>query len=236
MAQEAQRKKLGKKEHAEKEGITEQLKTTDQMKWVQKMKNSDGSTGEHWSFDQTYQLMKQRNIDCEPAEFYAAMNMLWSDYGKVAEKFGADLILIETMTDSYETKAAVLAAKENCDLPVFVTCVYDESKKLMTGADPLAMVTMLEGLGVDAIGVNCSLGPKMLAPVVEKYLKYSSIPTILKPNAGLPKVIDGKTVYDIDPSEFAVEVENLVKKGVRICGGCCGTTPEHIAAIFDKKP
>ena len=153
---------------------------------------------------------------------------------KLGVKCGVDLILIETMNDSYETKAAVLAAKENSSLPVFVSNAYGEDGILMTGANPQAMVTMLEGLGVDAIGVNCSLGPKMLAPVVEKYLKYSSIPTILKPNAGLPKVIDGKTVYDISPAEFAIEVENLVKKGVRICGGCCGTTPDYISALVKQ--
>ncbi len=145
-------------------------------------------------------------------------------------KYGADLIVIETMNDSYETKAALLAAKENSTLPVFVSNAYGEDGKLMTGADPGAMVAMLEGMGADAIGVNCSLGPKALASVVEKYLEYSSLPILLKPNAGLPKAVNGKTVYDILPEEFAAETCTLIKKGVRIAGGCCGTTPEYISA------
>ena len=159
---------------------------------------------------------------------------VFSNTVKLGVKYGVDIILIETMTDSYETKAAVLAAKENSALPVFVSNAYGEDGVLMTGANPSAMVAMLEGLGVDAIGVNCSFGPKKLAPVVEEYLKYSSLPVILKPNAGLPKATDGKTVYDILPDEFSREAESLIKKGVRIVGGCCGTTPEYIKALVDK--
>jgi 5-methyltetrahydrofolate--homocysteine methyltransferase len=153
---------------------------------------------------------------------------------KLGARYGADLVFIETMNDSYETKAAVIAAKESCDLPIFVSNAYGEDGKLMTGADPAAMVAMLEGLGVDAIGVNCSLGPKALAPVVDKYLEYSSIPVLLKPNAGLPKVINGTTVYDVPPQEFADTVAELIDKGVRIAGGCCGTTPEYIKALTEK--
>jgi len=150
---------------------------------------------------------------------------------KLGVKYGADLIMIETMNDSYETKAALLAAKENSNLPVFVSNAYGEDCKLMTGASPAAMVAMLEGMGADAIGVNCSLGPKALAPVVEEYLKYASIPVLLKPNAGLPKSVNGKTVYDVLPEEFSSETAALIEKGVRIAGGCCGTTPEYIAAL-----
>ncbi len=153
---------------------------------------------------------------------------------KLGAKYGADLIMIETMNDSYETKAALLAAKENCDLPVFVSNAYGDDGKLMTGASPAAMVAMLEGMGADAIGVNCSLGPKDLVGVVEEYLKYASIPVILKPNAGLPKSVNGKTVYDVLPDDFAIEVTSLMEKGVRIAGGCCGTTPEYIAELVDK--
>ncbi|MBE6577455.1 MAG: homocysteine methyltransferase [Ruminococcaceae bacterium] len=149
---------------------------------------------------------------------------------KLGVKYGADLVFIETMNDSYETKAALLAAKENCELPVFVSNAYGEDGKLMTGATPAAMVAMLEGMGADAIGVNCSLGPKMLSGVVEEYLKYSSTPVILKPNAGLPRAMDGKTVYDVLPDEFSKDVASLVKLGVRAVGGCCGTTPEYISA------
>ena len=150
---------------------------------------------------------------------------------RLGAKYGADLVFIETMNDSYETKAALLAAKENCDLPVFVSNAYGEDGKLMTGATPAAMVAMLEGMGADAIGVNCSLGPKALAHVVEEYLKYSSVPVILKPNAGLPRSENGRTVYDVTPQEFASDVCELLGRGVLIAGGCCGTTPEHISLL-----
>ncbi len=151
---------------------------------------------------------------------------------RLGEKYGADLILIETMNDSYETKAALLAAKESCSLPVFVSNAYGEDGKLMTGADPAAMVAMLEGMHADAIGVNCSLGPEALAPIVEEYLRYSSLPLLLMPNAGMPRVEQGKTVYDVGPEAFAGHVAALMGKGVRIAGGCCGTTPEYIRALL----
>ncbi len=153
---------------------------------------------------------------------------------RLGAKYGADLIFIETMNDSYETKAALLAAKENCDLPVFVSNAYGEDGKLMTGANPAAMVAMLEGMGADAIGVNCSLGPKALEGVVEAYLQYASVPVLLKPNAGLPKVVSGKTVYDVLPEAFAADVAALVEKGVSIAGGCCGTTPAYISALVNS--
>ncbi len=153
---------------------------------------------------------------------------------KLGVKYGVDLIFIETMNDSYETKAALLAAKENSDLPVFVSNAYGEDGNLMTGATPAAMVAMLEGMGADAVGVNCSLGPKALCGVVEEYLGCASVPVILKPNAGLPKAIGSKTVYDVLPPEFSNDVASLVEKGVRIAGGCCGTTPEYISALVDR--
>ena len=151
----------------------------------------------------------------------------------IGVKYGVDLVFIETMSDSYETKAALLAVKETCDLPVFVSNAYQENGKLLTGADPLAMIAMLEGLGADAIGVNCSLGPKALIPIIEKYLKYCSIPIILKPNAGLPTVIDGKTKYNVTEKEFAIDVCSMVKMGVNIIGGCCGTTPSYIKELVE---
>lgn len=153
---------------------------------------------------------------------------IFADSVRVAAKAGADLILIETMNDAYETKAAVLAAKESCDLPVFVTNVYDKSGKLMTGANPLAMISMLEGMGVDAIGMNCSFGPDVMLDIVDEFIKYCSVPVITNPNAGLPKVTGGRTVYDIDAKAFAGYMTELAKKGVSILGGCCGTTPEYI--------
>ncbi len=150
---------------------------------------------------------------------------------KLGVKYGADLIYIETMNDSYETKAALLAAKENSTLPVFVSLAFDESGKLMTGANPHSMIAMLEGMGADAIGANCSLGPCALRPVMEEFLKYSSLPIILKPNAGLPHAESGIAKYDVGREEFAREVAELTERGVRLIGGCCGTTPEYISAL-----
>lgn len=150
---------------------------------------------------------------------------------RLGVKYGADLIFIETMNDTYEAKAALLAAKENSTLPVFATCAFGADGKLMTGADADAVVALFEGLGADAIGVNCSLGPKALAPVVARFLTRASVPVILKPNAGLPHAENGRTVYDIAPAEFAAEVAQLVFSGVRAAGGCCGTTPQYISAL-----
>ncbi len=150
---------------------------------------------------------------------------------RLGVKYGVDLIFIETMNDSYETKAALLAAKENCDLPVFVSNAYSEDGKLITGADPAAMVAMLEGLGADAIGVNCSFGPKTLAPVISEYLRLASVPVLVKPNAGLPCDKDGCTHYDVLPDEFAMDVTSFLQEGASIAGGCCGTTPEYISAL-----
>lgn len=148
-------------------------------------------------------------------------------------RHGADLVVIETMSDSYETKAALLAARENCDLPVFVTNAFGGDGKLMTGADPEAMTALLEGLGADAIGVNCSEGPEALLPVAERYIACASVPVILKPNAGLPRVENGETVYDVSPAEFAAVMRRAAASGVRVLGGCCGTTPAHIRALAD---
>ncbi len=159
---------------------------------------------------------------------------LFAEVVNIGVKFGVDLIYIETMNDSYETKAALLAAKENSNLPVFVSNAYGEDSKLMTGATPEAMIAMLEAMGADAIGINCSYGPKVLKPIAEKYLKYASVPVILKANAGVPKVVKGETFFDVLPEEFSDDVAALVKSGVRICGGCCGTTPEYIKQLHEK--
>ncbi len=153
---------------------------------------------------------------------------------KLGVKYGIDLIIIETMNDSYETKAALLAVKENSDLPVLVTNAYSENGKLLTGATPAAMVALLEGMGVDALGANCSLGPKQLSKVAEELLENASVPVILKPNAGLPKEKDGKTYFDVNPEQFADELFAIVNKGVRVVGGCCGTTPEYINQLNNK--
>ncbi len=150
---------------------------------------------------------------------------------RLGVRYGVDLILIETMNDSYETKAALLAAKENSDLPVLVSNAYGEDGKLMTGASPAAMAAMLEGLGADAIGANCSLGPRQLRGVVEELAQTASVPVLLKPNAGLPRVEDGRTVFDISPADFAAEMATMVQAGARVVGGCCGTTPAYIQAV-----
>jgi len=153
---------------------------------------------------------------------------------RLGVKHGVDLVMIETMSDNYETRAALLAAKENSNLPVFVSCAFGEDGKLMTGADPAAMVAMLEGMGADAIGINCSFGPRKLMNVIEEYLKNASIPVIFKPNAGLPTVKEGRTVYDLSPDNFATDMADAVSLGVRAVGGCCGTTPEYITALVEK--
>ncbi len=143
----------------------------------------------------------------------------------------ADLILIETMSDLYELKAAVLAAKENSDLPIIATVALDARGKLMTGADVETVVALLEGLGVAALGVNCGFGPSVLRPFVERMARVASLPLAVNPNAGLPAVRDGKTVYDLTPDLFAFEMSSLLGEGVFFAGGCCGTTPDHIAAL-----
>ncbi len=159
---------------------------------------------------------------------------IFAETVKIAEKYSPDLYIVETMNDSYETKAAVLAVKENSDKPVFVSNVYDESRKLMTGASPKAMIAMLEGLGADAIGINCSLGPRQMVDIVREYVKYSSLPVMVCPNAGLPRSVDGKTVFDVDSEEFSVCMAEIAEIGAGIIGGCCGTTPEYIKKTVEK--
>lgn len=150
-----------------------------------------------------------------------------------AGKDSSDIVLIETMSDTYEIKAAVLAAKENCALPVFVTMIFDEKGRLLTGADVKTAVTMLEGLGVDAIGFNCGLGPAETLPLVEEIRKWTSLPVIVQPNAGLPESVNGKTVYNVSPADFARDMKKAADIGVSYLGGCCGTTPEHIKAMIE---
>jgi 5-methyltetrahydrofolate--homocysteine methyltransferase len=150
---------------------------------------------------------------------------------KVGAACGADLILIETLSDLYEAKAAVLAAKENSQLPVICSMTFQADGRTLTGTDPVTMVNVLQGLGVDALGLNCSLGPKEIMPLVEEILKYAKVPVIVQANAGLPKYQDGKTVFGIMPDEFADYAVEMAKAGVIILGGCCGTTPEYIKAV-----
>ena len=149
------------------------------------------------------------------------------------DKAGADLILIETVSDSYEIKAAVLAAKENSNLPVVVTMIFDENGKLLTGGDVASVTAMLEGLGVDAIGFNCGLGPEQMKALLPQLTACCSLPIVINANAGLPVVVNGQTVFNVEPEEFAESVKTLVEKGASAVGGCCGTTPAHIKKVVD---
>lgn len=148
---------------------------------------------------------------------------------------GVDAVLIETMNDCYEAKAAVIAAKEamatlSHDIPIMVTTVYDDKGRALTGASPEAMVAILEGLGVEALGMNCSLGPRQMLPLTKRLAECTHVPIIVNPNAGLPHTVNGESVYDVDAKEFASIMEEIVKNGASIIGGCCGTTPEYIRA------
>lgn len=144
---------------------------------------------------------------------------------------GADMILIETMSDIYEARAAILAAKENSRLPVICTMTFQSDGRTLTGSDPLTMVNIISNLGVDALGINCSLGPREIMPLVGQILSYSTVPVIVQPNAGLPAIVDGRTVYDIGPEDFGRYMADIAGMGAVILGGCCGTTPGHIREI-----
>lgn len=148
-------------------------------------------------------------------------------------KAGADIVLIETMGDTYEIKAAVLAAKENCSLPVIVTMIFDEKGKLLTGADIKTAVFMLEGLGVDGIGFNCGFGPQQMLKIMPELKKYSSTPIVINPNAGLPDCVNGVTEFNVTPEIFANNMLKIAKEGAHIIGGCCGTTPEHLKKAIE---
>ena len=167
------------------------------------------------SFDQAYEIIKEQVL---------------------LAKDKVDLVLLETMTDIYEVKAGVLAVKENSDLPVFVTMTYETNQRTLSGCDPVTMVNILEGLNVDALGINCSLGPVELTPIINEVLKTASLPVILQPNAGLPCLVAGKTCYNMDSDTFVAESIKHIKNGVRIIGGCCGTTPEFIAKLKKAIP
>ncbi len=156
---------------------------------------------------------------------------LYKEQVAAGVKAGADMVIIETMSDLLETKAAVLAVKENSSLPLFVTMTFGEDGRTFMGTSPENAAITLSALGADAVGVNCSLGPNELLGVVEKICKYSAVPVIVQPNAGLPKVVDGKTVFEVTPEDYAEAIEKMIEMGVSIIGGCCGTTPEHIRAV-----
>ncbi len=163
------------------------------------------------AFDEAYEIFKRQIVQ--------------------GEESGADLILIETMTDLYEAKAAILAAKENSNLPVFCTMSFEQNMRTFTGCSVDSMVMVLQGLGVDALGVNCSLGPRELEPIINRILEISKVPVIVQPNAGLPGIRDGATLYDFSPEEFGYYGYKFVKKGAGVIGGCCGTNANHIRSL-----
>ncbi len=159
---------------------------------------------------------------------------LFKEQAIIGERAGVDLVIIETIADLYEAKAAILAVKENTKLPVICTMTFELDGRTYTGTDVPSMVTLLSGLGVDALGINCSLGPVELLPLVETVLEYSRLPVMVQANAGLPKIINGETVYQITPSEYLEAVEQMIVAGVQLIGGCCGTTDSFIKQIVNK--
>lgn len=196
-----------------------------------KRENPGNSRGKYTALDigPTGRLLKPLG----DLEFEEAVS-IFAEQVRYGVSAGADFVLIETMNDTYELKAAVLAARENCDLPVFATTAYDSTGKLLTGCSPEAAVSLLEGLGVDAIGLNCSLGPADMIPIVKRLAAASSVPVIVSPNAGLPEVRDGKTCYNVDAVSFAEAMKEVAAAGARVLGGCCGTTPEYIRELTSQ--
>lgn len=156
---------------------------------------------------------------------------IFAEMVRAGAKAGADLVLIETMSDSYEAKAALLAAKENCDLPVFITFIFDENHRLLSGGSVQSVIPMCEGLKADAVGINCGLGPAQMLPIVKEIVQISSLPVIVNPNAGLPRQLGNQTVYDLSDDEFAFLMKEIAALGVQGVGGCCGTTPSTIKTM-----
>ena len=159
---------------------------------------------------------------------------LFAEEVRAGAAAGADLVLIETMSDLLEAKAALLAARENCDLPVFVTMTFGEDGRTFLGTEPKTAAVALTALGADAVGINCSLGPKELLPLVRQLRQYTHLPLIVQPNAGIPRLENGETVFDVGPEEFAQYGEIFLEEGVTILGGCCGTNASHIRALREK--
>lgn len=159
---------------------------------------------------------------------------LFAEQIKAGIKAGVDLILLETFTDLYEMKAAAVTARELTDLPIFCSVTFQEDGRMLMGADPLTVVNVLQDLGIDALGVNCSLGPKQMIPIVKEILHNSKLPVLVQPNAGLPRMVDGETVFDVEIPEFTDTMEEMIRAGVSIVGGCCGTTPDFIQNLKER--
>lgn len=159
---------------------------------------------------------------------------IFAEQAIAAKKAGCDLIAIETMSDLLEAKAAILASRENTDLPIFVTMTFEEDGRTFLGTPPEVAAAVLSGLGVCAMGVNCSLGPAEMLPIVTKIAEHSRVPLAVRPNAGLPRIENDKTIYDITPKEFGDALEDIIAKGANILGGCCGTNPDFIREITER--
>ena len=156
---------------------------------------------------------------------------VYKEQAKIIADAGADLFVVETMMSLQECRAAVLAIREVCDLPIMVSLTYNEDGRTLYGTDPVTAVVVMQSLGADAVGMNCSTGPEAMLEPIAKMAEYATIPLLAKPNAGMPELIDGQTVFNVEPEEFAEVGKKLVEEGAAIIGGCCGTTPEHIRAL-----
>ena len=159
---------------------------------------------------------------------------IYAEMAAAGEKAGADMVLIETVSDLHEIKAAIYGAKQATKLPVAVTMTFDENGRTLTGADIVTSVVTLEALGADIVGMNCGLGPDIMCRLMPKLVGCAHVPVLINPNAGLPKLVNGVSVYAVGPEEFAQDAVKLAQAGARLLGGCCGTTPEHIAALKGK--
>lgn len=160
--------------------------------------------------------------------------MVYKEQAKILYEAGVDLFVVETMMSLQECRAAVLAIREVCDLPIMVSLTYNEDGRTLYGTDPVTAVVTLQSLGADAVGLNCSTGPETMLPLVAQMAEYATVPILAKPNAGMPRLVDGTTVYDTTPEKFAIAGAGLVSAGAGIIGGCCGTTPEYIAALKQR--
>ena len=158
----------------------------------------------------------------------------YKEQARAIVKAGVDGFVIETMMHIGEARAALLAVKEVCDLPVMVTMTFEENGRTLFGTDAVTALITLQNMGADAVGINCSTGPDKLLPLVREMKKYAFVPIVVKPNAGLPKLITGETVFDMDAETFADNMKQLVEAGASIVGGCCGTTPAYIRLLSDR--
>lgn len=167
-----------------------------------------------------------------PLPFEELIEVYKEQLGYIIQE-GVDLVIVETMMSLQECRAALLAVKETCDLPVVVSLTFDQNGRTLFGTDPKTAIIVLQSMGADAVGVNCSTGPDKMVDIIKEMKEYAYIPIMAKPNAGLPKLMDGKTVFPTEPEQFAAQMAVLVEAGANMVGGCCGTTPEHIRRLTE---